>query len=127
MKIGVPTEIKPSENRVGMVPAGVDILTKDGHEVAIQKGAGLGSNITDEEFVAAGVQTLAPAPSTVFGADGVSFAIPAGLNGSAIAWAPATRNIGFLESRLGHLGKTGSPPQDSPISASLTSVGNRGN
>ena len=53
MKIGVPTEIKPSENRVAMVPAGVDILTQDGHEVVVQQGAGLGSGIADEEYVAA--------------------------------------------------------------------------
>ncbi len=66
MKIGVPTEIKPSENRVGMVPAGVDILVQDGHEVVVQEGAGLGSTITDAEFRAAGAKIL-PDADAVYG------------------------------------------------------------
>ena len=61
MKIGVPTEIKPSENRVAMVPAGVDILVRDGHEVCVQQGAGLGSGIADADFVRAGAQLIATA------------------------------------------------------------------
>jgi alanine dehydrogenase len=58
MKIGVPTEIKPSENRVAMVPAGVDVPTGDGHRVYVQKGAGKGSGIADEEYARAGAQLL---------------------------------------------------------------------
>ncbi len=64
MKIGVPTEIKPSENRVGMVPAGADVLVKDGHEVYIQSGAGIGSNITDAEYEAVGAKILPDADAT---------------------------------------------------------------
>jgi alanine dehydrogenase len=66
MKIGVPTEIKPSENRVAMVPAGADRLVHDGHQVFIQEGAGLGSGIEDSEYVAAGA-TLLPDADAVFG------------------------------------------------------------
>ena len=66
MKIGVPTEIKPSENRVAMVPAGADILVDDGHEVFVQEGAGLGSGIPDSEYVAAGARIL-PDADAVFG------------------------------------------------------------
>ncbi len=66
MKIGVPTEIKPSENRIAMVPAGADRLVLDGHEVFIQKGAGLGSGLEDKEFVAAGAKIL-PDADAVFG------------------------------------------------------------
>jgi alanine dehydrogenase len=58
MKIGVPTEIKPSENRVAMVPAGVDVLVRDGQQVFVQVGAGLGSGIADEEFTSAGASML---------------------------------------------------------------------
>jgi alanine dehydrogenase len=65
MKIGVPTEIKPSENRIAMVPAGADILVQDGHEVFIQSGGGLGSGIEDAEFVAAGAKIL-PDADAVF-------------------------------------------------------------
>ena len=49
MRIGVPTEIKANENRVAMVPGGVQALVADGHDVLVQKGAGLGSGITDQE------------------------------------------------------------------------------
>ena len=54
MKVGLPTEIKVKEFRVGMTPAGVHALAEAGHQVLVQKGAGLGSMITDEEYVAAG-------------------------------------------------------------------------
>ena len=54
MIIGVPTEIKTREYRVGMIPAGVRILTSRGHTVLIQTGAGAGSAITDETFQKAG-------------------------------------------------------------------------
>jgi alanine dehydrogenase len=58
MRIGVPTEIKAYENRVAMVPAGVQMLVGDGHQVLVQKGAGLGSGLTDEEFVEAGARIV---------------------------------------------------------------------
>jgi len=58
MIIGVPKEIKNNENRVGMVPGGVRALVSDGHTVYVQKNAGLGIGITDEEFVKAGAQIL---------------------------------------------------------------------
>jgi len=61
MRIGVPTEIKDNEFRVGMVPAGVRSLVDEGHEVFVQKGAGVGSGIEDEEFSAAGATILAGA------------------------------------------------------------------
>ncbi|PEA56846.1 alanine dehydrogenase [Bacillus pseudomycoides] len=54
MRIGVPTEIKNNENRVAMTPAGVVHLVHNGHEVFVQKGAGLGSGFTDEAYVEAG-------------------------------------------------------------------------
>ena len=58
MRIGVPTEIKDNEYRVGMTPPGAQDLTAHGHEVLIQKGAGLGSGFSDEEYVAAGAKIL---------------------------------------------------------------------
>lgn len=54
MKIAVPKEIKNNENRVGLVPGGVRQLVEDGHEVYVQKTAGLGIGITDEEYIEAG-------------------------------------------------------------------------
>lgn len=56
MLIGVPTELKDNERRVGMTPDGVASLTASGHEVRIQSGAGDGSGFTDELYAAAGAQ-----------------------------------------------------------------------
>lgn len=54
MIVGVPTEVKSQEFRVACTPAGVHELTRQGHVVLVQAGAGEGSSITDEEFQAAG-------------------------------------------------------------------------
>src|SRR5690606_11758091 len=56
--VGVPKEIKVHEYRVGMVPAFVRALTSRGHEVLVEKGAGAGSFISDEEYVAAGARIV---------------------------------------------------------------------
>jgi len=65
MDIGVPREIMDNENRVGLVPAGVRELTKAGHRVYIEKRAGAGSGIRDEDFTAAGAH-IVPAAADVF-------------------------------------------------------------
>jgi alanine dehydrogenase len=54
MIIGVPKEIKTSENRVGLVEGGVKALTREGHKVLIEKDAGVGSGITNEMYEKAG-------------------------------------------------------------------------
>lgn len=56
MRVGVPTETKANEFRVAITPAGVAELTRRGHDVLVQSGAGEGSSITDPEFKAAGAQ-----------------------------------------------------------------------
>lgn len=61
MRIGVPSEVKNNENRVAMTPAGVVQLIKYGHEVFIQKGAGLGSGFRDEEYQQAGATIVGTA------------------------------------------------------------------
>ena len=58
MIIGVPKEVKNKENRVGIVPGGVEVLVRAGHTVNIQKGAGLGAGISDEKYVAAGANII---------------------------------------------------------------------
>ena len=68
MIIGVPTEIKTREYRVGINPGGVLALSRAGHEVRIQKGAGLGAGISDADFTAAGA-TLVPNAADAWGAD----------------------------------------------------------
>ena len=58
MKIGVPKEVKNHEYRVALTPIGVHELVQHGHEVFVEKGAGAGSQIMDEEYVAAGAKIL---------------------------------------------------------------------
>jgi len=65
MRIGVPTEIKDNEYRVGMTPSGAAVLTADGHEVFVQAGAGAGSGFPDEEYKGAGAKILA-SPDAVY-------------------------------------------------------------
>lgn len=58
MIIGVPKEIKDNENRVAITPAGVKALTQAGHQVLVQKTAGSGSGIKDQEYQDAGASLL---------------------------------------------------------------------
>jgi alanine dehydrogenase len=66
MKIGVPSEVKNHEYRVAITPVGVHELTAHGHQVLVQKGAGEGSSIRDDEFVAAGA-TIVPSADDTWG------------------------------------------------------------
>ena len=50
MLIGIPKEIKNNENRVALTPAGAKELTKRGHQVFVQKTAGINSGFADEEY-----------------------------------------------------------------------------
>jgi alanine dehydrogenase len=56
MKVGVPREVKNNEFRVAITPAGVHELVTHGHEVVIERGAGVGSSIPDDEFLHAGAK-----------------------------------------------------------------------
>ena len=58
MIIGVPKEIKPGENRVALVPAGVEALARAGHTVLVERGAGEGSGFDDGAYEAAGAQIV---------------------------------------------------------------------
>ncbi|MEV0591350.1 alanine dehydrogenase [Nonomuraea cavernae] len=58
MKIGVPAEVKNHEYRVAVTPAGVHELVRNGHDVTVQSDAGIGSQITDEEYLAVGAKIL---------------------------------------------------------------------
>ncbi len=61
MIVGVPKEIKTNEHRVALVPAGAEQLTRRGHEVVVQAGAGQGSGFDDETYRAAGAEIVAGA------------------------------------------------------------------
>jgi alanine dehydrogenase len=65
MRIGVPTEIKSNEYRVGLTPSSVAELCKHGHSVAVQAGAGAGIHASDESYRKAGA-TIEPAAEGLF-------------------------------------------------------------
>jgi alanine dehydrogenase len=58
MKVGIPKELKNHEYRVAITPAGVHELVRSGHEVFVQKDAGAGSLLPDDDFGAAGATIL---------------------------------------------------------------------
>ncbi len=58
VKVGIPREVKNNEFRVAITPAGVHELVRHGHQVVIERGAGVGSSIPDEEYVAEGARIL---------------------------------------------------------------------
>lgn len=64
MRIAIPTEVKDSEFRVAITPAGVHELTRAGHRVHVQRGAGVGSSISDADYVDAGAVLEDDAEST---------------------------------------------------------------
>jgi alanine dehydrogenase len=66
MKVGVPKERKPGESRVALSPAGARELVAHGHQVLIERDAGTGSRIPDEEYVAAGAR-IVPTAEDLFG------------------------------------------------------------
>ena len=66
MRIGVPKEIKNHEYRVGLTPSAVNTLTREGHEVFVETGAGVGIGFTNEAFEQAGARIL-PDAGEVYG------------------------------------------------------------
>ena len=63
--VGVPREIKSDEYRVAMLPVGVEELTRRGHRVLIESGAGVGSGITDQQYQDQGAE-IVPDAAAVF-------------------------------------------------------------
>src|SRR6516165_11590630 len=66
MKIGIPREVKNHEYRVAITPAGVNELARGGHAVYVENDAGIGSSISNEEYIAAGAKIL-PTADDVWG------------------------------------------------------------
>ncbi len=69
MRIGVPREIKTNENRVALRPVGAEVLTRDGHEVWIERGAGEGSGFEDGPYQKAGASLVDGADELFAGCD----------------------------------------------------------
>jgi alanine dehydrogenase len=66
MYIGIPKESRPFEYRVGLSPAGVDILSQNGHQVFVEHDAGVGAGFSDQEYEKAGAR-IAYSAEEVFG------------------------------------------------------------
>jgi alanine dehydrogenase len=58
MNVGIPRERRPDEYRVGLTPAGVDLLTGDGHACHVETGAGLGAGFSDDDYARAGAHIV---------------------------------------------------------------------
>ncbi len=58
MNIGIPKERRPFESRVGLSPAGVEILTQQGHQVYVEHEAGIGAGFDDREFETSGARLV---------------------------------------------------------------------
>jgi alanine dehydrogenase len=69
MIIGVPKEIKESENRVALTPAGVHALVHEGHTVLIEENAGRASGLTDDEYIHEGARIVSSNKEIFSGAD----------------------------------------------------------
>ncbi|HLB26383.1 MAG TPA: alanine dehydrogenase, partial [Dehalococcoidia bacterium] len=69
MRVGTITETKIEEYRVGLTPEGAGVLAKAGHQVIVQRGAGLGSGFSDEQYEAAGARLLATADEVAAAVD----------------------------------------------------------
>ncbi len=61
MIVGVPKEIKHDEYRVGLLPVGAEELTRAGHHVLVETGAGLGSGLTDQDYAQSGAELVGSA------------------------------------------------------------------
>jgi alanine dehydrogenase len=69
MRIGVPREVKNHEYRVALTPAGAEELTRSGHHVLVERGAGIGSSISDADFETAGARIVGTADEVWAAAD----------------------------------------------------------
>ena len=65
MKVGILKEIKEAENRVAMTPTGVEVMRVNGHEVMVEKSAGLGSGFDDDAYHAAGAKIIS-SPAEIY-------------------------------------------------------------
>ena len=66
MRVGVPSEVKADEYRVGLLPVAVELLVQSGHQVCVQADAGLGSGVSNAAYERAGA-TISASPADVWG------------------------------------------------------------
>ena len=116
MNIGIPKERRPFEFRVGMSPAGVEILSQDGHTVYVEHDAGVGAGFSDQEYEKAGAR-LAYSAEEVFGRADLLLKVARPLK-VEIAWMrPGTMLVGML-----HLASTQKDKVDMLLDKGIASI-----
>jgi alanine dehydrogenase len=95
MNIGIPVERRPYEFRVGLPPAGVEILTHQGHKVFVEHNAGVGAGFHDQEYEHAGAR-IVYSPEEVFGRADFLLKIARPLKGEIEWLRPGTMIAGLL-------------------------------
>ncbi len=69
MKIGVPKEIKPQENRIGLTPDSVKTLVSEGHEVVVENNGGFEAGFENDQYTNAGAKIASTAADIFNDAD----------------------------------------------------------
>lgn len=116
MYIGVPRERRPFEYRVGLPPAGVEILVEHGHSVFVEHEAGLGAGFSNQEYEAVGARLVYSAHE-VFGRSNLICKIARPLQ-EEIAWMqPGTTLLGYL-----HLASTRQDRIDAMLEKQVTAI-----
>jgi alanine dehydrogenase len=100
VKVGVPKEVKNHEYRVAITPIGVHELTAHGHEVFVEKGAGVGSQIDDAEYVGAGAKIL-DGPDEVWGTADMVLKVKEPPSGGLPLLYPMSEVAGCLAPQVG--------------------------
>ncbi len=116
MIIAVPKERRPFEYRVGLSPAGVEMLIKDGHTVYVEHDAGLGAGFADQEFELAGAR-IAYSVEEVFGRADLILKITRPLQEEVDWIQPGKAVAGFL-----HLASTRQDRIDSLLAKKITAI-----
>ncbi len=116
MNIGVPKERRPFEYRVGLPPAGVEILTQHGHTVYIEHDAGVGAGFSDQEFEKAGAR-IAYAVEEVFGRSDLILKVARPLQEELDWIQPGAAVAGFL-----HLASTRQDRMDVLLAKKITAI-----
>ena len=116
MNIGIPKERRPFEFRVGLPPAGVEILTQHGHQVYVEHDAGLGAGFDDHQFESAGAR-LVYSPEEVFMRADLMLKVARPLK-EELAWLrPGITLAGFL-----HLASAREEKTEALLEKKITSI-----
>ena len=116
MNIGIPKERRPFESRVGLSPAGVEILTQNGHQVYVEHEAGVGAGFADREFETAGAR-LVYSPEEVFGRADLILKVARPLKEELEWFRPDTALAGFL-----HLASAREDKTDVLLAKKITTI-----